>query len=202
MHITIILNKMKVLLSKLKSVFWYKLIFKKFGKRSVILNPLMIRNSHRISIGESVFIRDGVRLEVIGNGNIIIGDLCSIEQGFHITSGELVHIGSNVIASFGGMITDIDHNYQEIGVNILHQGNAINETKIGDFCFIGAAAKIQAGTVLGKQCIVGANSVVRGIFPDYCVIVGAPARIVKRYNFQKGKWLKTDSNGGFIDEVE
>jgi len=49
---------------------------------------------------------------------------------------------------------------------------------------------IQAGTVLGKQCIVGANSVVRGVFPDYSVIAGVPARIIKRFNFDKNKWEK------------
>ena len=59
---------------------------------------------------------------------------------------------------------------------------------------------IQAGTILGKQCIVGANSVVRGTFPDYCVIVGAPARIVKRYDEPSKQWRKTDSKGKFIDK--
>lgn len=58
---------------------------------------------------------------------------------------------------------------------------------------------IQAGTVLGKQCIVGANSVVRGDFPDYCVIVGAPARVVKRYDPQREGWYKTDNKGMFVE---
>jgi acetyltransferase-like isoleucine patch superfamily enzyme len=49
---------------------------------------------------------------------------------------------------------------------------------------------IMAGTRLGKQCIVGANSVVKGEFPDYCVIVGAPAKIVKKYNFETQEWEK------------
>lgn len=66
----------------------------------------------------------------------------------------------------------------------------VRHTEIGENCFIGYGAAIQAGTVLGRQCIVGANSVVRGEFPDYCVIVGAPARIVKRYNPVSGEWEK------------
>ena len=51
-------------------------------------------------------------------------------------------------------------------------------------------ACIQAGTVLGKQCVVGANAVVRGTYPDYCVIVGVPARVIKKYNPETGKWEK------------
>ena len=46
---------------------------------------------------------------------------------------------------------------------------------------------------------IGANSVVSGIFPDYCVIVGAPAKIVKRYCFEQQKWRKTDNKGNFIE---
>lgn len=49
---------------------------------------------------------------------------------------------------------------------------------------------IQAGTILGEQCIVGANSVVRGTFPDYCVIAGVPAKIIKIYNKESGEWVR------------
>jgi acetyltransferase-like isoleucine patch superfamily enzyme len=49
-------------------------------------------------------------------------------------------------------------------------------------------ARIQAGTILGDGCVVGANSVVRGVFEDHSVIVGAPGRVVKRYNKATGVW--------------
>lgn len=51
-------------------------------------------------------------------------------------------------------------------------------------------AAIMAGTVLGKQCVVGANAVVKGTYPDYSVIAGVPAKIIKRYNAQSGLWEK------------
>ena len=53
---------------------------------------------------------------------------------------------------------------------------------------------------MGKQCIVGANAVVRGHFKDYSVIVGVPAKVVKRYDIEKRIWRKTNSDGAFIDE--
>jgi acetyltransferase-like isoleucine patch superfamily enzyme len=49
--------------------------------------------------------------------------------------------------------------------------------------------------------VVGANAVVRGKFPDYCVIVGIPAKIVKRYDFVTKQWKKTDAKGNFRDEI-
>ena len=47
--------------------------------------------------------------------------------------------------------------------------------------------------------MIGANSVVTKDIPDYCVAVGAPARIVKRYCFEMQSWRKTDPSGNFVD---
>lgn len=38
--------------------------------------------------------------------------------------------------------------------------------------------------------MVGANAVVKGEFPDYCVIAGVPAVVVKKYDFETESWIK------------
>ena len=53
-------------------------------------------------------------------------------------------------------------------------------------------------TCAERELTIGANSVVRGVFPDYCVIVGAPARIVKRYDPVRKGWYRTDPRGEFV----
>ena len=75
----------------------------------------------------------------------------------------------------------------------------MGELIIGEYSKIYNIEVILQNTKLGKHTTVGANSVVSGIFPDYCVIVGAPAKIVKRYCFEQQKWRKTDDKGNFID---
>ena len=87
-------------------------------------------------------------------------------------------------------ITNIDHEYRNIGIPVSKQPFLVSETIIGENCFIGYGAMIQAGTKLGKQCIIGAHAVVRGEFPDYSVIVGAPARIVRQYDIESEKWRR------------
>ena len=61
---------------------------------------------------------------------------------------------------------------------------------IGKDCLIGMNSVILPGTRLGNHCVVGANSTVCGDYPDYCVIAGSPAKIIKKYDFDKKSWIK------------
>jgi len=191
-------------------IFWilrgliYKPFFAKFGLPSYIGKPLFIGNFKRIFIGKRVRIFPGARIEVVDkNSSIVFEDNISLGQNLHIISGgeQELRIGKNTTFSANVFVTNIDHKYDEINKHILEQPLVSTKTQIGENCFIGYGVVIQAGTILGKQCIVGANAVVRGTFPDYCVIVGVPAQIVKRYDEKSGIWRKTDNRGEFIDEI-
>lgn len=168
----------------------YKLFFKKVGWLSYLGCPIFLKGVRNISIGNKVRIFPHFRMEAYGTGIIKIEDNCSIGQGLHVIASESVVISKSTTISFGVMVTDSDHCYENIGVPIFDQPLKVRSTHIGENCFIGAGVKIQAGTRLGKHCIVGANSVVRGEFPDYSVIVGSPAKIVKRFNLEKKMWEK------------
>jgi acetyltransferase-like isoleucine patch superfamily enzyme len=176
-----------------------RFFLKKVGYNSYIATPTFIRGGKGIVVGRRVRIFPGVRMETYKKGIIKIEDNVAIQQNVHITcsTNDLI-IGSNSTILGNVFITNIDHDYQEIGVHILEQRHILKQTIIGQNCFVGYGAAIQAGTILGKQCVVGANAVVRGTFPDYCVLVGAPAKVVKRYDMATGKWLKTDAKGNFI----
>lgn len=169
----------------------YKPFFKHIGNMSYIGKPCFIEGRKRISVGNRTRIFPGIRMEAIGSGEISIGDNCAIEQNVHITSGGGLSIGDDVTILGNVCITNIDHEYQNIDQSVLEQSNIVSHTSIGQGSFLGYGSIIQAGTQLGKHCIVGANSVIRGEFPDYCVIVGSPGRIVKRYNASLKEWIKT-----------
>lgn len=194
------------MIAKIQKFFWFlntfllRLRFKKVGFPSYIGKTLSILGGRNISIGSRVRIFPGLRIEAHDNGKITIQDNIAIQQNVHITcSKEHLVIGEKTTILANVFITNIDHNYQEIGKHILDQKYLVKTTHIGENCFIGYGAAIQAGTILGKQCVVGANSVVRGTFPDYCVIVGSPARVVKRYNIKTNNWEKTDKQGFFLN---
>jgi acetyltransferase-like isoleucine patch superfamily enzyme len=73
------------------------------------------------------------------------------------------------------------------------------EVSIGDGTWIGENACV-IGAKIGKNCVIGANSIVKTDIPDYCVVAGAPAKIIKRYDLRKKTWERTNRSGGFIDE--
>lgn len=55
---------------------------------------------------------------------------------------------------------------------------------------IGANCVVVAGVHIGKRCQIGAGSVVTKDIPDYSVAIGNPARVIKRYDINKQKWIR------------
>ena len=51
---------------------------------------------------------------------------------------------------------------------------------------------IGGGVKIGTKCVIGANSVVTHDVPDYSIAVGSPARVIKRWSFEKHEWEKVD----------
>jgi acetyltransferase-like isoleucine patch superfamily enzyme len=182
----------------IRAVF-YSFFFGKIGFPSYIGRPIFLKGIDKVFIGKRVRIFPNLRLEVHGaDARISIGNNVAIGQNVHITSAENLIIGDSSTILANVFITNIDHDYKEIGRHILDQRMIISKTEIGENCFIGIGACIQAGTILGKQCVVGAGSIVKGTFPDYSVIVGVPGKIVKRFNIGSKKWEKTNPEGIFI----
>lgn len=189
---------------KTKTIFLYKFLFRKIGNKTVIRKPLLL-TPECICIGDGVFIWDDARVEGIHTHNkqkfypkITIEDGVTIQQRCHITAAAHLEIGKDTMISFDVMIQDTDHEYQNIELPIGDQPLSVKETKIGSNCFIGSGVKIQAGTILGEHCVIGSNSVVRGVYPSYCIIAGAPAKIIKRYDINNSQWIRTDAEGNFI----
>lgn len=176
-------------------LFWgvratlYGLFFQKIGKFTYIGKPCFLEGIRKIKIGNKTRIFPGIRIQAIGNGKVNIGNNVAIEQNCHITSAEsCLVIEDNVTIAANAFITNIDHEYKDITKSVLEQELIYKTTKIGEGSFIGYGAAIQAGTILGKHCVVGTNAVVRGTFPDYSVIVGCPAKIIKKFNLETQMW--------------
>lgn len=158
---------------------------------SYIGPPLLVVRSRTIFIERRVRIMPGLRAETYHDGKIRIGEDVSLGQCCHITAMGDLSIGAGTGIAGYSMVTDVDHDYlNEVDCPIQDQPYIHRRTAIGKNCYVGMGARIQAGTILGDGCVVGANSVVRGEFPPYSVIVGVPGRVVKRYDPESGTWKR------------
>lgn len=186
---------------------WYGLSLRALGRGSIIQPPLFWTPEY-IEVGNDVLVWPGCRFEGIDldtasagtTPRIVLGDGVVMQQYCHITAAGQLNIGAGTLMSFNVSIQDTDHGYHDVNRSVTHQPLTFAQTTVGENCFIGARASIQAGTRLGRHCIVGTNAVVRGTFPDYCVLVGAPARVIKRYDPVSGTWRRTAPDGSFCDE--
>lgn len=169
----------------------YKPFFKHIGSMTYMGKPCFIEGCKRISIGKKTRIFPGIRMEAIGTGEIMIGDNCAIEQNVHIIShGKRLEIGDDTTISSNVFISNVDHEYQNVTKSVMDQPLIEKETHIGKGCFIGVGASILPGTMLGNHCIVGSNSVVKGVFQDNCVIAGIPGKVIKNYELEQKQWIK------------
>lgn len=110
-------------------------------------------------------------------GTIEIGANTGI-SGSTIYAMDSIAIGERV--NIGGNCKIIDNDFHPLHFSQRHPQKPENIKKrpiiIGDDCFIGMNTIILKGTVLGKNCVVGAGSVVHGIWPDNSIIAGNPAK--------------------------
>ena len=182
-----------------------KLKFKEYHWTNSIVSLKMIKPQY-VLLGRYVRIGANARIEGISKWNntkfqpmISIGEHSAIQQDVHITCAKRIEIGKYTAIAARVTITDIDHPYKDITLPIDKQDIDVKEVIIGDECKIYNGAVILPGVHIGKHCVVGANSVVNINVPDYSVVVGMPAKIIKRYDFDKQEWRKTDKSGLFID---
>lgn len=190
-HIVSLLNKLFLL------PFNY-LKFKKFHYSSFIKRPLNITPKY-ISVGKNVFCEKNCRIEGIEQYNtqhfspeIILLDGVTIQQNLHLTCATKITIGENTAIAANVSITDIHHPYDDPAIPIEKQNIITDSVNIGPDCKIYNNVVVLPGVSIGKHCTIGANSVVTHDIPDYSVAVGAPAKVIKRYNFETKQWEKVE----------
>lgn len=113
-------------------------------------------------------------------GDVTIGDYTRI--GIHSTIIGPVCIGHHVNLAQGITVTALNHNFSDTSRRIDEQGVATQPVVIGDDVWIGAGAVVLPGVTIGRHCVVAAGAVVTSDVPDYTVVGGVPAKVIKTLN--------------------
>ncbi|MFA5650343.1 MAG: acyltransferase [Proteiniphilum sp.] len=164
-------------------------LYTRKGRKSVIYRSVRkdIVPFNSFVMGDYSVIEDWA---IINNsvGDIVVGNYTRVGAGNTIigpvTIGDKVNLAQNVVVS------GLNHNFGDINQTIVEQGVNTKEIVIHDDVWIGANSVVLSGVTIGKHVVVGAGSVVTKNIPDFCVVVGNPARVIKQYDFEKEEWVK------------
>ncbi len=159
--------------------------FARLGSKTVLMYPLRLNGEKRIAIDDRVFIGPGSWLQTLPDGNnnsiaVSIGEGTSIVGACVISAVRSVKLEENVLLARNVYISDHMHKYTDIETPVMAQGvDKIEPVLIRRGAWLGQNVVVCPGVTIGRGAVVGANSVVVQDIPDFCVAVGAPARVVK-----------------------
>lgn len=161
------------MINKIRHILWrilgidYRTILRK-------LNYTLLKNDRNSIIGLGTY-DNGAKVWRWTDAELIIGNYCSIAHGVNFIVDEGYH-GCSEIGNF----TFIHENTVESELieirNNLTQKKGIN---IGHDVWIGMNAVILPGVKIGNGAIIGAGSVVSHDIPDYAVVGGVPAELIR-----------------------
>lgn len=129
------------------------------------------------SCGEAVAVYSNTY--ILNPQNLELGSNVTIQPMTYIEASGGVKIGSDTSLAHGVSIMSETHNTSDKEIPFKNQGMTYKPVVIGEDTWVGAKVTIMAGVTIGNKAIVGANSVVTKDVPDYAVVAGAPARVIK-----------------------
>ncbi len=171
--------------------------FGAFGRGSVLTFPQgAVYNERYIRIGEGTMVGPYACLtagmapgqEMPTDPVVRIGDRCVIGRGSHIIGHWSVDIGDDIQTGPYVYITDQNHTYLDPDEPVGRQWPVEAAVRIGSGSWLGANVVVLPGADIGEHVVVAAGAVVRGTVPDYCVVAGVPARVVRRWLPDRG-WV-------------
>ncbi len=145
--------------AKVNFEYWFKQKVLNWGGNKAAYWPVhwtsKVYNADKITVGVDAYPGYNGGAYITGVGGLEIGNYCVFAK--------------NIV------IVTANHSLYDSRIHIPQP------VKIGDYCWMGAGAKIMPGVVLGDYTIVAAGCVVTKSFSEgYCVLAGVPAKVIKK----------------------
>jgi acetyltransferase-like isoleucine patch superfamily enzyme len=158
-----------------------------FGESSIVIGTDVL-------VGEFVTLSAGLAPgQDLGPDPVLtVGDRCVIGRGSHVIAHQSVMIGADVFTGPYVYITDQNHGYADPAMPIGRQLPVNAPVIIGAGSWLGTGSVILPGAQIGRNVVVAAGAVVRGVIPEHSVVAGVPARVVRSYVPGAG-WLSASA---------
>lgn len=172
----------------------YSLLLTKlfFPSARLVRRPIYIRGKG-ISFGEGFTTGYCCRIELFGSKGettLFVGKNCKLGDYVHIAASKSVVIGDDCLFASHIYVSDTNHGDNSSDPTIPPDKRPLSSSPvvIGNCVWLGEGVSVLPGSKIGDGCVIGAHSVVKGVIPEFSIAVGAPARVVKRYNFDTKCW--------------
>lgn len=130
---------------------------------------LTIEADGKMRLERAIHTRRNVVIAAMNGGNITIGEKCFFNNGCMIVSKDRITIGERT--SFGPNVVVYDHDHS---TNRLEEADDCYKTspvEIGKRVWIGANTVILRGTRIGDNCVIGAGSVIKGVYEPNTIVI-------------------------------
>jgi acetyltransferase-like isoleucine patch superfamily enzyme len=174
------------------------LIKKKKGHNSYIDGTVHITGWKYISIGDYTIISEyswlNVNQRMSGYIHIKIGNNCYIGRRNFFSVGKSIIISDYCMKGIDCKFIGSDHIYDNPLKPYITTGT-INDKSIiiGANVWFGAGVVVIGDVTIGHGSVIGAGALVNKSIPPFSLVVGIPAKIIKRYSFVLNEWISASS---------
>lgn len=171
------------------------------GAGTWVVPPARVTLPERIFLGDDVTVLEHAFLSVVAavpgvTPTLRIGDRTRIGRFAHIACVGDIDIGPDVLTSERVFIGDTYHGYEDTERPVMDQPMAAPQAvRIERGVFLGIGCAVLMGVTVGENAFVGAGSVVTDDVPARTVVVGNPARVIRRWDDAAGAWCDVPGPG-------